>query len=100
LFSISFEWPPMPSASVPQETLSELLNGAIRQVLEHEDPDRLFEWLRRELARDHAREAFNLRDEADVRAVAQAIGRSLWNVMPLSGNDFRPKPLPAPGRND
>lgn len=84
----------------PPEVFSEVLDGAVREILDHEDPDRLFDWLRGELSRDDRREALGLRDDADARALAQAFGRGLWNAMPLPGNDFRPKPLPSPGRND
>ncbi|MHB8495885.1 MAG: SEC-C domain-containing protein [Casimicrobiaceae bacterium] len=37
--------------------------------------------------------------EEDRRAILQALGRLLWNRMPLPDNRFRPRPLPRPERN-
>ncbi len=37
--------------------------------------------------------------EEDRRAILQALGRLLWNRMPLPDNRFRPRPLPGPERN-
>lgn len=37
--------------------------------------------------------------EAERRSAFHALGRLLWNRMPLPDNHFRPKPLPKPERN-
>lgn len=77
--------------------LAHLLDDAIGEALEHEDPDRFMAWFRAHIA-DYETEASDgkLLDE---RFVA-VLGRSIWNALPLPGNGFRPSPLPEPGRND
>lgn len=92
----------MPStvSSPPPEFFTDLLDGAVVEILDHEDPERFFDWFERRLGHGNARRRFGLEGDEDVKALARGFGRALWNAMPLPGNDFRPKPLPAPGRND
>ncbi|MCS3904516.1 tetratricopeptide (TPR) repeat protein [Methylohalomonas lacus] len=78
------------------------LSDAAAQIRQHEDPQQFLDWCRKFLPR------YLLTFDSDFPepgspewpAFALYIGRGIWNAMPLPGNDYRPRPLPAPGRND
>ena len=78
-----------------------LLRDVVTQVLENEDPNRYFDWLR-----EHLHEYYSstspeqFADPQDSSRIAMGLGRAIWNAIPLPGNNFRPRPLPEPGRND
>ena len=71
---------------------SSILEDAIAHILKHEDSQAFQDWFMHS-ALDHSA-------DQDIRPLASAMGRSIWNATPLPGNDFRPRQLPAPGRND
>ena len=83
----------------PQE-LENLFTAAVTEILKHEDPARFMDW-----CREHLHEFYSgaspgqFADEQDHARVVSALGRAIWNGMPLPGNNFRPTPLPEPGRN-
>lgn len=91
---------PSTTSASPPEFFSDILDDAVVEILDHEDPDRFFDWFDQRLADGEVRRRYDLGGDEDVKAFARTFGRALWNAMPLPGNDFRPKPLPAPGRND
>ena len=80
--------------------LESLLRDVVTQVLEHEDPDRYLDWLR-----EHLHEYYfstspeQFADPQDFSRMVTGLGRAIWNAIPLPGNNFRPSPLPEPGRN-
>jgi len=80
--------------------LESLLKDVVNQVLEHEDPDRCLDWLR-----EHLHEYYfstgpeQFADPQDFSRMVTGLGRAIWNAIPLPGNNFRPRPLPEPGRN-
>jgi tetratricopeptide (TPR) repeat protein len=77
-----------------------LLDDAIVQILEHEDPDLFFDWIREHLNEYYSNVALDqLVDPQDSLTIATSLGRAIWNAVPLPGNNFRPRPLPEPGRN-
>jgi tetratricopeptide (TPR) repeat protein len=85
------------------ETLDELesfFRESIARILEREDGDEFLAWVREEAGDRMPRLFAELPDEAARRSTASELGRSLWNVVPLPGNGFRPRPLPEPERND
>ncbi len=84
----------------PANLFSELLDELLGQILQHEDAAQLIDWLTERLARRDMLAIFDIDGPDDTRALAQSLGRSLWNVTPLPGNGFRPRPLPEPRRND
>ena len=71
---------------------SDIIEDAISHILEHEDAQEFLDWFLRKVL-DHTA-------DPDVRPLASAMSRAIWNATPLPGNDFQPRPLPAPGRND
>ncbi len=76
-----------------------LLENALDEILRDEDPDRFLQWMRTEAPLLHA-VAFP--PEANPVMLSQMcfwMGHGLWNVTPLPGNDYRPRPLPKPERN-
>jgi hypothetical protein len=85
------------------ETLDELesfFRESIARILEREDSDDFLSWVRDEAGDRMPRLFESLPDEAARRSSASELGRSLWNVVPLPGNGFRPRPIPEPERND
>jgi tetratricopeptide (TPR) repeat protein len=80
--------------------LESLLRDVVTQVLEHEDPDRYLVWIR-----EHLHEYYfstgpeQFADPQGFSMMATGLGRAIWNAIPLPGNNFRPRPLPEPGRN-
>ena len=81
-------------------TLESLLEDAVAQILEYEDPTVLRDWLRAHLHEYYSGASLEQFAELqDSARLATGLGRAIWNATPLPGNDFRPRPLPAPGRN-
>jgi len=78
-----------------------LLDDAVAQVLDHEDSDCFLDWLREHLHEyDSSTNSEQFADPQASSMIANGLGRAIWNAMPLPGNNFRPRPLPEPGRND
>ncbi len=96
--------------------MERLVTDAVAEALRHEDADRFHRWLRTRIEDyytgplDHPQEDLfppsgdQVGDPRELslevlRTLAFALGRAIWNAMPLPGNGFRPNPLPEPGRN-
>jgi tetratricopeptide (TPR) repeat protein len=79
------------------EHLGSLLDECVAEILAHEDPDRFLSWFKAQAPRLIGHMPI---DPAGLPALAAALGRGIWNSIPLPGHHFQPKPLPAPGRND
>ena len=75
-----------------------LLHDAVSTILGKEDYPSFIEWLTAR-CRDEM-ESRALDDGRQGRGLASVMGRQIWNATPLPSNDWRPKPIPAPGRND
>ncbi len=78
-----------------------LLEDAVANILSHEDPQQFMHWIQHHL-HDYdtsLHQGFSENDEM-LAALALGIGRAIWNAAPLPSNHYRPKPIPAPGRND
>ena len=77
------------------------LSVATRMALSHDQPQGFLDWLRQ-----HGLKLFidagTLPDMAkeDWPAVGTALGRAILNHLPDPRNDFKPRRLPEPGRND
>ena len=80
--------------------LFELVTDSVGQILQHEDPGRFQRWFASEVAGRAALEDDLFVSEAESVSLATNFGRAIWNAMPLPGNGFRPRPLPAARRND
>jgi len=83
-----------------QAFLTEILENSVSRILVDEDAEQYLQWVTEEFARRSNERAglFDTSDEST--ALAMNFGRSIWNVFPLPGNGFRPRPLAMPGRND
>ncbi len=81
--------------------IERLLNDATKQIIKNEDPVKFLQWIQAHISDydlQSTEEAAHSRHT--YTALAATIGRSLWNAMPLPGNDFTPRPLPPPAAND
>ncbi len=85
----------------------QLLQGAVKVILESEDYDALQSWLEVKIppfllasGTVPDAEALPLLDSTVIRGMSVQAAREIWNVTPLPGNDYRPSPLREPGRND
>lgn len=76
------------------------INDAVEEILRHENSDRFLGWARNHFSRYVDEDIVPDIDQESARAVGVHLGRALWNVVPLPSNQFRPQPLPDPGRND
>jgi hypothetical protein len=81
--------------------LERLLPLAVTEALRKENPETFFVWMRKNLRTFIDPEVFPPDGPEDlVRGMSYHIGIMIWNAMPLPSNDFRPRPLSLPGRND
>lgn len=82
------------------EEIGTLLHVAAGLILKHEQPGPFLEWAEN-YAPELAPALFAMAPEAPARlGLARILARAIWNATPLPSNDFRPRPLPDPGRND
>lgn len=80
--------------------LEQLFEDAVDQVLEHEDPQRFMDWLLANFSHYCVPGALPGMDEdGPLHPLAVMLGYSLWNSLPLPGNDFKPRPLSKPKPN-
>lgn len=89
-----------PSDTHASELFGGILDDAVTHIIENEDPERLMGWLTKRLEQPDAGDIFDIHSAEEIRPLACAVGRTVWNAMPLPGNDYQPRPLPTPGRND
>ena len=90
----------MPSAAEVREiaAFAELIDACVAAIVRDEDWQRFNHFLEEMLL---AGKLPQLPAEPEAaRMLACALGRAIWNATPLPGNGFRPRPIPAPGRND
>jgi hypothetical protein len=83
------------------DALDFALATAVRIALGHDDPEAFLDWLRKYGLKLFI-EAGVIPDipPADWPAVGTVLGRAILNHLPDPRNDFRPRKLPEPGRND
>ncbi len=77
----------------PPFDLDALLRDAAEQAVAHEDSERFVAWLRERLP------MYWLAPESPGPGMATLLARTLWNAMPLPGNDLAPRPFDPPTRN-
>lgn len=85
----------------PQNPLETYMHVAVRVILKNEDFAAFAAWSETCFWEfmPLPSEPGTLSDPADQRRVAALMTREVWNVTPLPGNGFRPKPVPEPDRN-
>ena len=79
--------------------LERLLPAAVARILQDEDPAEFRAWLAENLAA-YAGPELQTAPAAMFRSMAMPVSYMIWNATPLPGNNFRPRPLPLPNRND
>lgn len=84
-----------------EDALHFALSLAARIALSHDDPEAFLDWLRQHGLKFFI-EAGMVPDvpQSGWPAIGTVLGRALWNHLPRPDNDFRPRKLPEPGRND
>jgi len=80
-------------ASSPPFDLEAVLRDAAARAVMDEDPAGFVAWLSERLP------MYWLAPEPPGPGMAALLARSIWNAMPLPGNDLRPRPLEPPARN-
>lgn len=83
---------------LPHDLLDELVEVAVDRILASDDVDNFLPWFSDEVHRLCRLERLPL-EAGEINSLAAQLGRSLWGATPAPHNDFRPKPLPKPGRN-
>jgi tetratricopeptide (TPR) repeat protein len=80
--------------------LERLLPDAVAVALRGQSWPELLAWLQQSLPH-YAAAGLGIAGRPDVqRAFALALGRALWNALPLPRNGFVPEHMPEPGRNE
>ena len=89
---------PMNQGFLPNDSFRDLVQGAVERIVATDDLDGFLAWFSNEVYRQCLLARAPL-DASDTRVLAAQLGRSLWGATPTPHNDFRPQPLPKPGRN-
>ncbi len=81
--------------------LIRLLTDAVEYIVRHENFNAFKAWLLDNVASYQTTDALNagLREE-ELEEMAKGLLRPIWNATPLPGNQFKPRPLPKPKRNE
>lgn len=87
-------------ADLSRDGLIALVRDATAEILSHQDAQRFLAWMVEHAAGYLGAALAESPDEGAQRAIATVLGRGIWNATPLPDNDFRPRALPEPGRND
>ena len=89
---------PMNEGFLPNDSFRDLVQGAVERIVATDDLDGFLAWFSNEVYRQCLLARAPL-DASDTKVLAAQLGRSLWGATPAPHNDFRPQPLPKPGRN-
>ena len=88
----------IPEDFLPDDLMDDLVEAAVERILMASGLDDFLPWFSDEVHRLFLSERLPL-DARETRALATQLGRSIWGATPAPHNDFRPQPLPKPGRN-
>jgi len=91
------------SGQLSFDAVRPLVAVAVRRILETEDFEAFVDGFAEDMRSFVARADLDpdaAENVPDPRGFAHAFGRVLWNATPLPSNDWRPRSLPTPGRND
>ena len=89
---------PINEGFLPNDSFRDLVQGAVERIVATDDLDGFLAWFSNEVYRQCLLARAPL-DASDTKVLAAQLGRSLWGATPAPHNDFRPQPLPKPGRN-
>jgi tetratricopeptide (TPR) repeat protein len=76
-----------------------MIQAAVEELIAHEDPQRFLVWMQ-ETMPERFRGALPPTDLQMLRQIVTKLAYTIAAGVPLPGNNFRPKPLPPPKRND
>ena len=82
----------MNTPTTANEPYIDLVDTAMGQILATEDYDDFLSWMQRP---GRLGQAFPVEEAEAEKALAAIFARMIWNVTPLPGNRFRPRPLPS-----
>jgi tetratricopeptide (TPR) repeat protein len=91
---------PRPTPDDDLLDLPALLADAAVAAMTLQRPAPFLDWLRANLLQYAAPSSQLVHDEELQHAFTTALGRALWNAMPLPRRGFLTEPIPEPGRND
>ena len=83
---------------LPHDSFRDLVQAAVGRIVVTDDLDDFLAWFSAEVYRQCLLARAPM-DAGETRVLAAQLGRSLWGATPAPHNDFRPQPLPKPGRN-
>ena len=84
--------------NLPQDLLGEVVDEAVERILKAGDLDDFLAWLSDQVYRLCVVARLPL-EAGEIKSLSAQLGRSIWGATPAPHNDFRPQPLPKPGRN-
>jgi hypothetical protein len=90
--------PQSPESLYSEESFAQILDESIVEILRHQDSGRYLDWMRANAERLLGHVLVEVPER--IAALAVALGRGIWNSVPLPANHFKPRPIPLPGRND
>ncbi len=83
---------------LPHDSFRDLVQAAVERIVVTDNLDDFLAWFSAEVYRQCLLARAPM-DASETRVLAAQLGRSLWGATPAPHNDFRPQPLPKPGRN-
>jgi len=82
------------------DQMAEFLSRCVKEILARQDPGSFLQWLEKNGPRLLPGPFAAAPDPQTRRALAAALGSTVWNATPLPENGYRPRPLPRPERNE
>jgi tetratricopeptide (TPR) repeat protein len=82
------------------KAVAAIVGRGAAEAMRTEDFGALRAWVAREMPAALPALQAQAETEHGRRAGTNAIATSIWNASPLPSNGYRPRPMPAPGRND
>ena len=84
---------------LPHDSFRDLVQAAVERIVVTDNLDDFLAWFSAEVYRQCLLARAPM-DASESKVLAAQLGRSLWGATPAPHNDFRPQPLPKPGRNE
>src|SRR2546426_12370392 len=82
------------------DQMAEFLSRCVKEILGRQDPGSFLQWLETSGPSLLPGPFAAAPDQQMRRALAAALGSTIWNATPLPENGYRPRPLPRPERNE
>lgn len=82
------------------QRMAAFLSACVKEILRRQDAASFFEWVERAGPDLLGGPFLEAPDDEGRRALSVALGSAIWNATPLPDNDYRPRPLRRPERNE